>query len=742
MFNSSHQRDYCFFYCHLIRAIQQIYGGNVSKFIRFILVAILIVSFAASPLVEVQAQGTSAQALAPIKSVHGQIIPNQYIVVLKPAATLGTRTSAVKSASSMGARVLYEYDSTFSGFAATLSAAALLKLRKNPQVAYIEPDQVAAVNPVIKGTGVSALNFQDNATWGLDRLDQINLPLNGLYRYIQTGLNSNVYVLDTGINSGHSELTGRVVKAYDTYGKKGNDCNGHGTYVASLVAGKTYGVAKSAKIYNVRILDCSGRGTYSRVIAGINWVTKHHVDRSIAVLTIHGGDSTALNDAIEAAVTDGVTFSLGADMGANDSCDTFPTMAVTDMAGAIVAGATDPSDNLASFTNRGDCVDIYAPGVAIISGWKDGTSSVKMLSGTDSSAAYTAGVAALYLQTYPTATPAEIEEGLAPAIPTADAYTIDTKPFLNIAVAGKPAYSNPPTPISPRGIINSADGSPKIIFAPLGNPGEFASYEIYIYKDSTLVESKNYLPADCGNDTDYSNYCVYDSTKITTIGNYSWKVRARKNSTTATAFSPSFAFSVINMGADFTSPFTANSTGWSSVAGGWHLSTSDGTYFTHGVKDKFTSATYTSYYADLDYSVKMRRTGACIKCSNYIIIRGVTAPLALKTNEWYSGLEFVYINTGYYAIWKIDHNSYTPIVNWTASPNIINKGWNTLRVTASGDSFEFYINDTVTPVWAGTIATNSFGRIGFGMKTDIGKDKFEITNVTVTPSAWPPSEPK
>ena len=630
-----------FLYCHLIRAIQQIYGGNVSKLIRFILIAILMVSFAASPLAEVQAQETSAQALAPIQSVHGQIIPNQYIVVLKPAATLGTRTSTVKSASAMGARVLYEYDSTFSGFAANLSAAALLELRKNPQVAYIEPDQVATVNPVIKSTGASALGFQDNATWGLDRLDQINLPLNGLYRSILTGLNSNVYVLDTGINSSLSDLSGRVVKAYDTYGKKGNDCNGHGTYVASLVAGKTYGAAKSAKIYNVRILDCGGRGTYSRVIAGINWVTKHHVDRSIAVLTIHGGDSTALNDAIEAAVTDGVTFSLGAGMEANDTCAAFPTVAVTDMAGAIVAGATDPSDNLALFTNHGDCVDIYAPGVAIISNWKDGNSAVKMLSGTDSSAAYTAGVAAIYLQAHTTATPAEIEEALAPDVPAADAYTIDSKPFLNSASASNPAYANPPTPISPRGVVNRADGAPKIIFAPLGNTVAFTSYEIYIYKGTTLVEKKlGYLPTKCGTDPDpaYSNYCTYD-TAITTIGNYSWKVRARKTSTTTTAyspFSPTFAFSVINMGAAFTSPFTTNSTGWSSVAGQWSLATSNGTYYTHGVKDKFTSATYKSYYADLDYSVKMRRTGACVKCSNYILIRGVTTPLALKTNEWYS----------------------------------------------------------------------------------------------------------
>lgn len=344
------------------------------------------------------AQGPVAPLLA---ADSPRAIRGQYIVVLKPEA--GDRLEALLAqvqADAPDAAILYRYDRVLSGFAARLSDRAVEVLRNHPLVEYIEADQE-----------VSLETTQSPATWGLDRIDQRNLPLSNSFTYNATGSGVTAYIIDTGIRFTHSQFGGRAVSGYDAVdGGSADDCNGHGTHVAGTVGGSTYGVAKGVRLVAVRVLNCSGSGTTSGVIAGINWVTSNHAagQPAVANMSLGGGASSSLDSAVNNSINDGVTYAIAAGNSNANACSYSPAR----VANAITVGATTSTDTRASYSNFGTCLDIFAPGSSITSAWYTSNTATNTISGTSMATPHVAGVAALYLQGNPSASPATVRNAL------------------------------------------------------------------------------------------------------------------------------------------------------------------------------------------------------------------------------------------------------------------------------------------------------------------------------------------
>jgi len=376
-----------------------------------------------SPSIDLQALlGDDHQKVNAV--TDGQIIPNQYIVTYSQehveniaqelaggslsalsdkevadfqAQAVATLTSEIASTYEM--KIASKFAYALHGFSANIDNKTLTTFIKDPRVKSIEQDQI-----------MEASVIQNNATWGLDRIDEANLPLDGFYEYIFDGSGVDAYIIDTGIRASHNQFGGRVRSGFDAIrdGRGSNDCNGHGTHVAGTVGAQTYGVAKNVNLIPVRVLSCTGSGSNSGVIEGVDYVAQVASGPSVANMSLGGGNSPALDQAVENAIDDGITFVLAAGNDNANACFGSPSR----VGPALTIGATTSSDSRSSFSNFGSCVDMFAPGSQITSAWFNSNNATNTISGTSMAAPHVAGVVALYLDQSPSASPAQVGNAL------------------------------------------------------------------------------------------------------------------------------------------------------------------------------------------------------------------------------------------------------------------------------------------------------------------------------------------
>ncbi len=328
-------------------------------------------------------------------------IDNSYIVTLKRSAGFQANSAeGQRLAARYSATVEKTYGSVLNGYAVRVGAAGARSLAGDPAVAYVEQDQKVHLNTT-----------QFNPPWGLDRIDQARLPLNRSYVYPNSAGNAaTVYVLDTGVRITHTQIAGRATYGYDAIDGDtlAPDGNGHGTHVATTVAGTTYGVAKATRIVAVRVLDNSGSGTTSGVIAGVDWVTSHRSGPSVANMSLGGSVSTALDTAVKNSIASGVTYTVAAGNENTNAAHSSPAR----VGPVLTVGSGTSTDYRSSFSNYGSVLDLFAPGSSIVAGWHTSDTATATLSGTSMAAPHVAGAAAVYLTSHPTASPGAVHTAL------------------------------------------------------------------------------------------------------------------------------------------------------------------------------------------------------------------------------------------------------------------------------------------------------------------------------------------
>lgn len=371
---------------------------------------------------------SSSQSMTKVK------MTDEYIVVLNEFETdpSGRAHSLVNA---HGGNLKRVYRSALKGFAVHMSSQQAEEMANDPAVDFIEPDAVVSV------AGVQT----SPPSWGLDRIDQSQLPLDRTFSYSGDGAGVNVYIIDTGIRHTHVEFGGRVVPAFtsinDGYGPDG--CHWHGTHVAGIVGGATVGVAKASTLYSVRVLDCNGSGSNSDVIAGIDWVTANRRLPAVANMSTSGDLSAAITTAIENAINSGVTFVVAAGNAGADACSFSPS----NVPAALTVGASNWNDAVAPYSNFGPCLDLYAPGDGITSATNASDNLYYQASGTSMATPHVAGTAALYLQSFPSATPTAVNQAI---IANASAGILSsisrTSPNRLVRVTGFGGGSQSPAP--------------------------------------------------------------------------------------------------------------------------------------------------------------------------------------------------------------------------------------------------------------------------------------------------------
>ncbi|HEX4365137.1 MAG TPA: S8 family peptidase [Solirubrobacteraceae bacterium] len=460
-------------------------GGARDRSVSHHAVAALGVLIAATGLA-VFATSASAADAALVDAGKPGAIAGRYIVVMKDGAGAASADRLEDVARAGGGKVMDQYRHALTGFAGRLSSAALAQVRADGDVAYVEPDAVVRAAGSETIPPPELVGAQPGDLWNLDRIDQRDLPLDNAYTYATTGAGVTAYVIDTGIRATHEDLTGRVtsgknfvIDGTDTTDAETDDCDGHGTNVAATLGGTVFGVAKNVSLVAVRVLGCTGESTDSTVIAGVDWVTQHHTAGTPAVanMSLGGpGTSAPLDLAVENSIASGITYvvAAGNHKSGEDSnaCDGSPA----DVPAALTVGASTITDTLASFSDTGSCVDLFAPGEGVVSAYINCAptdtactpdTSVAIGDGTSMAAPHVAGVAAQYLEAVPTATPATVTSailnGATPNKIDAGADTTNRLLYSVLDTTTPPPTTLPPTTPSTPGTGNPGSLT---IFAP------------------------------------------------------------------------------------------------------------------------------------------------------------------------------------------------------------------------------------------------------------------------------------
>ncbi|MFI8456976.1 S8 family peptidase [Kitasatospora sp. NPDC085464] len=321
------------------------------------------------------------------------------------AAQTSAASVAGRLTNAHGGSVRTVFDTALQGYVAEMTPAQAKSVASDPAVESVEQDSVRHSGSAPEATRASSV-----ASWGLDRIDQRNLPLDNSYTAPNTASNVTVYLVDSGLRTTHTQFGGRAVIGVDLVGdgRNGADCIGHGTHVAGTIGGRDYGVAKGVKLVSVRVTPCNDSIPTSAIVSAADWITKHAVKPAVVNMSINGGVSAAEDKAIRNSIASGVTWVVSSGNGNADACRNSPG----DIGEAIVVNNSTSDDQRRSDSDWGTCTDLFAPGTGITSAWNTGDNDSHNLTGTSMAAPHVAGAAALYLSAHPTATPAQVQDAL------------------------------------------------------------------------------------------------------------------------------------------------------------------------------------------------------------------------------------------------------------------------------------------------------------------------------------------
>ncbi|MFJ6784164.1 S8 family peptidase [Streptomyces yangpuensis] len=322
------------------------------------------------------------------------------------AAATAAASAAERTARTHGGTVRTVFSTALRGYAAEMTEAQAARVAADPAVSYVQQDGLHTVSAT----------SQNDPPWGLDRIDQRDLPLDRKYTAARTAAGVTVYLVDSGLRTTHAQFQGRASIGVDKVGdgRNGADCTGHGTHVAGTVGGKDFGVAKGVKLVAVRVTDCRDRAATSAIIAAADWITAHAVKPAVVNMSINGGGNSAEDEAIKRSIASGVTWVVSSGNGNTNACNNSPAR----IGAALVVNNSTADDARRSDSNFGPCTDLFAPGTSVTSAGHQSDTADRRLSGTSMAAPHVTGAAALYLSAHPTATPAEVHSALVAAATT------------------------------------------------------------------------------------------------------------------------------------------------------------------------------------------------------------------------------------------------------------------------------------------------------------------------------------